>query len=76
LIVGYGAVGRRVARLAKAFDARVVGVNRHGGAQEWADEMRTPAVWRRRFHTLTSQYSRCRSMRRPAGSWTAAFLPA
>jgi phosphoglycerate dehydrogenase-like enzyme len=43
LIVGFGAIGRRVARLAKAFDARVVGVNRHGGAQEWADEMRTPA---------------------------------
>jgi phosphoglycerate dehydrogenase-like enzyme len=43
LIVGYGAIGRRVARLAKAFDARVVGVNRNGGAQEWADEMRTPA---------------------------------
>jgi phosphoglycerate dehydrogenase-like enzyme len=44
LIVGFGAIGRRVARLAKAFDARVAGVNRHGGADEWADEMYTPAT--------------------------------
>jgi phosphoglycerate dehydrogenase-like enzyme len=44
LIVGFGAIGRRVARLAKAFDARVVGVNRHGGSDEWADEMCTPAA--------------------------------
>jgi phosphoglycerate dehydrogenase-like enzyme len=44
LIVGFGAIGRRVARLAKAFDARVVGVNRHGGSDEWADEMCTPAT--------------------------------
>jgi phosphoglycerate dehydrogenase-like enzyme len=44
LIVGFGAIGRRVARLAKAFDARVVGVSRHGRPDEWADEICTPAT--------------------------------
>jgi glyoxylate/hydroxypyruvate reductase len=47
LIVGLGAIGRRVARLAKAFDARVAGVNRHGGSDEWVDEMYTPATFTR-----------------------------
>jgi phosphoglycerate dehydrogenase-like enzyme len=44
LIIGLGTIGRRVARLAKSFEARVVGVSRSGGECEYADEVRTPAA--------------------------------
>jgi glyoxylate/hydroxypyruvate reductase len=42
LIIGFGTIGRRVARLAKAFDAHIVGMSRHGGAHDCADEVCTP----------------------------------
>jgi glyoxylate/hydroxypyruvate reductase A len=44
LIVGLGTIGRRVARLAKAFEARVVGVSLSGRECEYADEVRTRAA--------------------------------
>jgi phosphoglycerate dehydrogenase-like enzyme len=43
LIIGYGAIGQRVARRAKAFDVRVVAINRRGGSHEYADEIYTLA---------------------------------
>jgi phosphoglycerate dehydrogenase-like enzyme len=42
LLVGFGAIGQRLARRAKAFDARVIGVNRHGGTDDYADALHTP----------------------------------
>ena len=44
LIVGYGRIGQRLAKLAKAFDMHVIGVRRStGGASGPADEVRTIA---------------------------------
>ncbi|WP_306807288.1 D-2-hydroxyacid dehydrogenase [Mesobacillus jeotgali] len=41
LILGIGAIGGEVARLAKAFNMRTIGVNRSGRESDWADEMYT-----------------------------------
>lgn len=41
LILGIGAIGGEVARLAKAFNMQTIGVNRSGRQAEWADEMYT-----------------------------------
>ncbi|WP_102261625.1 D-2-hydroxyacid dehydrogenase [Mesobacillus jeotgali] len=38
LILGIGAIGGEVARLAKAFNMKTIGVNRSGREAEWADE--------------------------------------
>ncbi len=44
VIVGYGRIGQRLAKLAKAFDMRVIGVRRKaGGATGPADEVRSIA---------------------------------
>ena len=44
VIVGYGRIGKRLAKLAKAFDMRVIGLRRStGGASAPADEVRTMA---------------------------------
>jgi phosphoglycerate dehydrogenase-like enzyme len=42
LIVGYGAIGQETARRAKAFGAKITGVRRSKGAQEFADAMIAP----------------------------------
>lgn len=42
LIVGFGAIGQGVARKARAFDARVIGVRRAGGTHEHADRIVSP----------------------------------
>ncbi len=39
VILGYGGIGREVARLIRPFGARVIGVNRSGAGDENADEM-------------------------------------
>ncbi|WP_423409498.1 D-2-hydroxyacid dehydrogenase [Heyndrickxia sp. MSNUG] len=39
LILGIGAIGGEVARLAKAFQMKTIGVNRSGEKAEWADEI-------------------------------------
>ena len=39
LILGIGAIGGEVARLAKAFNMKIIGVNRSGREAEWADEI-------------------------------------
>jgi phosphoglycerate dehydrogenase-like enzyme len=39
LILGIGAIGGEVARLAKAFNMKTIGVNRSGREAEWADEI-------------------------------------
>lgn len=41
LILGIGAIGGEVARLAKAFNMKTIGVNRSGSNVEWADEIYT-----------------------------------
>ncbi|MFT9596557.1 D-2-hydroxyacid dehydrogenase [Mesobacillus sp.] len=41
LILGIGAIGGEVARLAKAFNMKIIGVNRSGREAEWADEIYT-----------------------------------
>ncbi|CAM4044844.1 D-2-hydroxyacid dehydrogenase [Mesobacillus thioparans] len=41
LILGIGAIGGEVARLAKAFNMNTIGVNRSGREAEWADETYT-----------------------------------
>lgn len=41
LILGIGAIGGEVARLAKAFQMKTLGVNRSGEQVEWADEIYT-----------------------------------
>lgn len=41
LILGAGAIGGEVARLAKAFRMKTIGVNRSGNKVEWADEIYT-----------------------------------
>ncbi|GAM15993.1 D-2-hydroxyacid dehydrogenase [Mesobacillus selenatarsenatis] len=41
LILGIGAIGGEVARLAKAFNMKTIGVNRSGREAEWADEIYT-----------------------------------
>jgi phosphoglycerate dehydrogenase-like enzyme len=41
LILGIGAIGGEVARLAKAFNMKTIGVNRSGREAEWADEIFT-----------------------------------
>jgi phosphoglycerate dehydrogenase-like enzyme len=41
-VVGYGAIGRAVAKLLKAFDARVIGIRRSGGESRDCDEIRPP----------------------------------
>jgi len=43
LIVGFGSIGREVARLMRAFGAHIVGVSRSGAASSLADEIITPA---------------------------------
>jgi len=43
LIYGMGAIGERLARLAKAFDMRVVGIKRNTAVTTVADEVVTPA---------------------------------
>ncbi|GER72476.1 D-2-hydroxyacid dehydrogenase [Weizmannia acidilactici] len=42
MIVGMGAIGSEIARLAKAFGMKVIGVNTNGRKTENADEMYTP----------------------------------
>lgn len=42
LLVGFGAIGQRVARRARAFGARITGVSRRGCAHPLADEVATP----------------------------------
>ncbi|KIY21805.1 MULTISPECIES: D-2-hydroxyacid dehydrogenase [Mesobacillus] len=46
LILGIGAIGGEVARLAKAFNMQTIGVNRSGRQAEWADEMYTMETFR------------------------------
>lgn len=41
LILGIGAIGGEVARLAKAFQMKTIGVNRSGEDVQWADEIYT-----------------------------------
>lgn len=41
LILGIGAIGGEVARLAKAFNMKTIGVNRSGRESKWADEIYT-----------------------------------
>lgn len=41
LILGIGAIGAEVARLAKAFQMKTIGVNRSGEEVQWADEIYT-----------------------------------
>lgn len=41
LILGIGAIGTEVARLAKAFNMKTIGVNRSGSESQWADEIFT-----------------------------------
>jgi phosphoglycerate dehydrogenase-like enzyme len=41
LILGIGAIGGEVARLAKAFNMKIIGVNRSGSNVEWADDIYT-----------------------------------
>lgn len=41
LILGIGAIGGEVARLAKAFNMQTIGVNRSGREADWADEIYT-----------------------------------
>ncbi|WP_210367349.1 D-2-hydroxyacid dehydrogenase [Bacillus sp. REN3] len=41
LILGIGAIGGEVARLAKAFNMKTIGVNRSGNMADWADEICT-----------------------------------
>lgn len=41
LILGIGAIGGEVARLAKAFNMKTIGVNRSGRDSEWADKIYT-----------------------------------
>ncbi|GAE48325.1 D-3-phosphoglycerate dehydrogenase [Mesobacillus boroniphilus JCM 21738] len=41
LILGIGTIGGEVARLAKAFNMKTIGVNRSGREAEWADEIFT-----------------------------------
>jgi glyoxylate/hydroxypyruvate reductase len=41
LILGFGAIGSRVAHRARAFEARVIAVNRSGGADPAVDELYT-----------------------------------
>lgn len=41
LILGIGAIGGEVARLAKAFNMKTIGVNRSGRDSDWADEILT-----------------------------------
>jgi len=42
LIIGYGNIGREVAKRAKGFGASVVGIRRSAKADEFADEVATP----------------------------------
>ncbi|MBT2644067.1 D-2-hydroxyacid dehydrogenase [Bacillus sp. ISL-41] len=46
LILGIGAIGGEVARLAKAFNMKTIGVNRSGREAEWADEIFTMENYR------------------------------
>jgi phosphoglycerate dehydrogenase-like enzyme len=41
LILGIGAIGGEVARLAKAFNMKTIGVNRSGRKAQWADRIHT-----------------------------------
>lgn len=43
LIIGFGSIGKEVARLMRAFGAHIVGVSRSGAASQMADEIITPA---------------------------------
>ncbi len=43
LIIGYGHIGEEIARRAKAFGARIVGVRRNAKPHEFADQMATPS---------------------------------
>jgi phosphoglycerate dehydrogenase-like enzyme len=45
LILGIGAIGGEVARLAKSFNMKTIGVNRSGREAEWADEIYTMAKY-------------------------------
>ncbi|MGI9336880.1 MAG: D-2-hydroxyacid dehydrogenase [Gammaproteobacteria bacterium] len=46
LIIGYGHIGRGVARRAKAFDSRVIAIRASGASHEYADEVATLASLR------------------------------
>lgn len=41
VIVGYGSIGKAIAKRAKAFDMRVIGLKRQVTADEWADQILT-----------------------------------
>lgn len=43
LVYGLGRIGERIARIAKAFDMRVIGIRRSGGALPSVDRIGTPA---------------------------------
>jgi len=42
VVVGFGAIGRRVARIGKAFGMRVLAIRRQPKADEYADEVHSP----------------------------------
>jgi phosphoglycerate dehydrogenase-like enzyme len=65
LIVGYGRIGQRLARLARAFDMRVIGLKRNRGAQH-RRAAHPPASGRRRGPDLSPDARDDEAHRRPS----------